>query len=274
MGLALTLVLGLVLAAGSAQAGERTVGNGGGLAEMKAARVLRQLPLFTEFCLVASNPCGLTAEEASTLEAESERLLSESKLTVVDFKHDIKTRYVTGANVGSKLWVLSRDLYRTDGISKTFGEIGALVLEGLLSRPSIEHTAGAPEVGVNGSPAMRVLSEKVFSDLHEQTQSLRVGVDWVHLISLERAGRTRSDLLVVEYEKESLDLTAELSKRLGCESAQSFSGQFSSFGATGSTVAPKATVSLKWRCDQTSGAGTITVAPTPLNVVLSELELN
>lgn len=246
-----SLLVVALLSFNPANASERTGGNGGGFGEMKALAVFKSLDRYVNLCLANTVSCSLTQNETATLQIFSKSLSTELVVTPIDFRHDIETDYVTGREHHDILWIRSSSLYDGNGIPKSFGEIGSIVLQGLLSKR-------------NSAQTSKALSDKVFALMQEAGTVVANKENLVRTVQILKRGVVVEELLAVEYPDRSIDLTAIVATRLGCLTPQL---HFSSLHTQGSTTS----VALNFVCGASVGSAVILIQPSPLSVRLAEV---
>jgi hypothetical protein len=184
-----------------ANANIRVGTTGGGLGEMKAYSVVVQLPTIIEICSTTAQHCGMTTAQLDELQ-RLERAMDLSHLQLVA-PFSGTTHFA-----GNTLDINSQDLYQ-NGIPKKFGDVAALCLATLLR----------DELHVSDSN----WPFTVFSRFQEEMRDLALpNLHFtLHAISLSQPGSGDAILqsLALEKPQVSVDLTADLLQKLGCEKA-------------------------------------------------------
>lgn len=232
-------------------ASERTGGNGGGFGEMKALKVFQSLNRYVNLCLANTSNCPINSSEEIALRALADSLNTELSLTPIDFRHDIETDYVTGSNQGDILWIRPSSLYNSLGLPKSFGEIGSIVLQGLLSKRNSVETSKA-------------IGDKVFAFMQETGAVVANGENLIRTVRVLKHGVVIDELIAIEYADRSVDLTATVIEKLGCESPRL---EFSSLHTQGKTTS----VALNFVCAATKGNAVILIQSNPMSVRLTEV---
>lgn len=194
----------LILISLVTQAGVRTVGNGGGYAEMKAVLINDQLPTFLEVCLNDLNSCGLS---------QAELIVVKSVLQIpmnLKFKETCTESPISILDDQKRIAIESCVLYHQgQSVAKDFSEIGVWVLTARLSATTHADFHSSQSI-----------AEKVFRDYQETEQKIQVVITQsqteAHFLSVKKLNQQFS-IISLEGAKVSLDITAPAKKSLACD---------------------------------------------------------
>lgn len=196
----------ILLVAVQSHAGVRTVGNGGGYAEMQATLINNELVSWTKACLLNSNPCGLSSTEAKDLAAT--------------LRHSMNLGFqtsCTGSPVILKdalnVEIESCALYRyPQPVAKDFSEIAVLVLSAnLMTVPGMSFSDAA------------ALSSKIFHGYTQSEQQLAVILSesetLMHSLQIFK-GTESFNLISLEGRSQTVDISNLIKDTLTCDDSE------------------------------------------------------
>ncbi len=191
----------------SAAWGQRTVGNGGGLGEMKMFYLFETLERYAVPCLERLALCRLGQREQQALAEIISNLKLQRGGAGISFDQNLGRPFISVGGWGQNLVFDSISLATPQGITFSFGELGALLIDGLAAK------ATKPTTG---------LGQKVFKDVQERSSSVQVRDLILHDLRIQHT-HTQTQLLVLEEPQQSLDLTQKVEALIPCPSIKSWS---------------------------------------------------
>jgi hypothetical protein len=196
------VLLSFLFGTGIAHGGVRTVGKGGGYAEMQAILINSQMAFWSEVCLKTPAPCGLANEEARRLKAA----------TAGSFTLDVNpqcTEPAIAIHAPDAATLASCVLYRDgEAVAKDFRDIAGWVLVARLMASQGDSLESA-----------QVLALKVFRDYQQQEQRLAVSLSestvLFHSLQVKRDSESYN-IISLEGKTSAFDITPQIENLLGC----------------------------------------------------------
>ncbi|MNJ94908.1 hypothetical protein D3C87_126120 [compost metagenome] len=193
----------ILLLAGVSHAGVRTVGKGGGYAEMQAILINSQMSLWSEICLSNPEACKLSNEEVSLLTS------SLSSPFVLEMNPECAEPTITVLNKNAAS-IASCALYQDNqAIAKNFSEIATWVLAARLMAIQNMPLKSATDIAL-----------KIFQKYEQREQRLAIVLSGssalVHFLQIQRESAIHN-IVSIEGKSSAVDITPLVQEVLTCE---------------------------------------------------------
>lgn len=201
-------ILLIICLVGSTSLAIRSVGNGGGLAEMRMIYFHLNLSRFLDTCLNSKGHCGLNQSEQSDWRFLSQTNSVESEKYQVDFKPHVNEKL--GFHIENQKIIIGSDhLYDSNGDFKSFNQLLSLMLS-----IRFEMNGAKNSFETNLKKLSQIFAQFNFSDFQYQVPNVN-GLFRLSILSLESKEKI-APLIVIEDFSSSYDLNENTSLALPC----------------------------------------------------------
>ncbi|RYZ71167.1 MAG: hypothetical protein EOP05_12355, partial [Proteobacteria bacterium] len=194
---------------------ERTVGNGGGLAEMRAIYLHQRLSSYLIPCVVQPASCGISNEEAASFsQAVKAAAMAVPSSLVIDTSVSEAEIFVTPVSKGATIRLSPKALYAQVGsvlVPKSTSEIAGVLLAAYWTQSGAESKANAVS-----------LAARITSRFEESSSQLPVRISSKTSILIHQQMLRLSDVeelvILVEDQAKTINATPESLDQIVCES--------------------------------------------------------
>jgi hypothetical protein len=184
----------------------RSVGNGGGLAEMRVVYLFQNADRFLRICLSDANVCGLSAETRADWQAISNDKGQSGY--VISFVNEVDDK--KGFSVdGKKLFVSNKRLYIDSDTPRDFNDLLAFVIT---VKQDLIGSSGLFEENLQ-------IAQRVFAELSIEEKNFKVA-DMSSLLRLTQLkafdGFLNHFLIGLEDEEKTIDISKDIKDKIPC----------------------------------------------------------